>query len=93
MGRWRYRVEGAILDKTPPEVAAWLVAELGKLPERFRIESHGHTDLDEIIDWLNDCTGASTEDEVNGVLRELYDWADSAKLWLYLTHEPPKGAQ
>jgi hypothetical protein len=82
---WKHAVEVERGDKHPNEVARALAEKLRPLPESFRLLEHGTT-LDDLIDMLDAEARedfASNED-VNAVLRELWDWADLHRLWVHI---------
>jgi hypothetical protein len=88
--KWKHKVELDARGLAPDVVAGQLADRLGALPDGFRARQHGTTELDDIIGWLTDAKDGigvvadEAEDNVNGILRELYDWADENRLWVNL---------
>jgi hypothetical protein len=89
MNKWKMRVKGFkdILKKNDDdtdESAVKCAKELAEFmkskPKTFKDteDNYGET-IDDIIYYLEQ---AKTQKEVNGILSDIYDWADEARVWL-----------
>lgn len=86
--QWRNTITMTFRE-TPKETAVALALRLRVLPQPFRDHGLGLVNLDDMIEWLDELDEASTADDIDAILQEIYDWADEHRLWLHLTH-PPK---
>jgi len=85
--KWKHSIEIKVGDRPENEVVAELAGRLRALPASFRASEHGFTSLNDIIGWLDEIKEHGqpiTHESVDDILRELYDWADENRLWVFL---------
>jgi hypothetical protein len=88
MTHWKHKIELDARSLAPDVVAGQLAEKLLELPAKYRAREDGTTTLDDIAGWLTDAAKGvfvvadDAEDNANGILRELYDWADTNRLWV-----------
>jgi len=91
MAQWTHRIETTI-EYEIPEAAHALAAELSHLPSDFRSLTRGGDSLDDMIDWLRALDETDCGDDFDIILNEIYDWADTHRLWLYLSYAGEEAA-
>jgi hypothetical protein len=86
MSHWKHVITVDTRDLAPDAVAKLVSEKLLALPENFRALEDGTTTLDDIAAWLTDCAAEVPlkSGRLVEIYSELYDWADTNKLWIYL---------
>ena len=83
MVKWRKKLDD--LSHTPKhisEISAKFAAEIRKV---LGAEIDDDIELFDIVEAFEDLAkdaGDDPEDDFNGILRDLYDWADQARVWV-----------
>lgn len=84
---WRHTIRMTFRETAKASANA-LAVRLRSLPSDFRELWNGGTTLDEMIEWLDDLEQDASADEFDGILEEVYDWADRHRLWLHISDAP-----